>query len=240
MRLALFDLDHTLLPIDSDHSWGEFTTQIGWTDAAEFGRRNDIFYAQYKEGKLDVHEYIRFATEPIRRHGLAAALRARAHFMQQVIEPALRRPALDLVRRHQQAGDQVIIVTATNEFITRPIADRFEVEELIAVQLECDGAGEFTGAIQGTPSFRDGKVKRMDEWLTTHGLSWVDLESSVFYSDSTNDLALLERVGEPVATNPDPVLRELATRRGWRILELFAEPIGIMGDRHPSDDQETH
>lgn len=240
MRLALFDLDHTLLPIDSDHAWGEFTTRIGWTDAAEFGRRNDAFYAQYKEGRLDVHEYIRFATEPIRRHGLAAALKARERFMQQVIEPALRRSALDLVRCHQRAGDQVIIVTATNEFITRPIADRFEVAELIAVQLERDGAGEFTGAIHGTPSFRDGKVKRMDEWLAARGLGWSSLQSSVFYSDSPNDLALLERVGEPVATNPDPVLRELATRRGWRILELFAEPHEPIEARHPSDDQEIH
>lgn len=240
MRLVLFDLDHTLLPIDSDHAWGEFTTQIGWTDAVEFGRRNDAFYAQYKEGTLDVHEYIRFATEPIRRRGLAAALEARERFMRQVIEPALRRPALELVRRHQRVGDQVIIVTATNEFITRPIADRFGVEELIAVQLERDALGEFTGEIHGTPSFRDGKVKRLDEWLEARGLGWAGLQSSVFYSDSPNDLALLERVGEPVATNPDPVLRDLATRRGWRILELFAESNGPLAARHPSDDQEIH
>ena len=223
MRLALFDLDHTLLPIDSDHAWGEFTTQIGWTDAAEFGRRNDAFYAQYREGSLDLHEYIRFATEPIRRHGLAAALAQRAHFMQQVIEPAVRRSALELLRRHQRAGDQVIIITATNEFITRPIADRFGVDELIAVRLERDGAGELTGGICGTPSFRDGKVRRMEEWLAARGLAWAGLQSSVFYSDSSNDLALLEKVTEPVATNPDPMLRDLATRRGWRILELFGQ-----------------
>ena len=224
MNLALFDLDHTLLPLDSDYSWGGFTTALGWTDADEFNRRNDAFYAQYKAGTMDIHAYVRFATEALRRHGEAAALAAHARFMADIIRPAIQPAALALVDAHRQAGDQLVVVTATNEFVTRPIAHALGIAELIAVELVRDnapgGSGWITGDIRGTPSFREGKVARVEQWLAQRSLGWSGVRSS-FYSDSINDLPLLEKVNEPVATNPDPALRDIAIRRGWRILELF-------------------
>ena len=219
-RVTLFDLDHTLLPIDSDYSWGEFTQQIGWTDPVAFKRRNDEFYAHYVAGTLDVHDYVRFAVEALRVRGPAAYEEAHARFMREWIVPALKQPALDLVRGHQQRGDTVAIVTATNELVTRPIAAVFGVPELIAVELERDGSGWITGEIAGVPSMREGKVVRVGRWLEERGLDWLDVETT-FYSDSLNDLPLLERVEHPVATNPDPRLRTIALERGWRILDLF-------------------
>ena len=219
-RVTLFDLDHTLLPIDSDHSWGEFTQQIGWTDPVAFQARNDTFYEHYIAGTLDVHDYVRFAVEAIRLRDQAQYEQAHARFMREWIAPALRPVALDLVRTHREAGDRVAIVTATNEFVTRPIAAAFGVDELIAVELERDAAGWITGEIRGVPSMREGKVVRVQQWLAAQGLDWLDVEST-FYSDSMNDLPLLEKVDHPVATNPDPRLRTLALERGWRILDLF-------------------
>jgi len=219
-RIALFDLDHTLLPIDSDYTWGEFTQQIGWTDPVEFKRRNDEFYAHYVAGTLDVHDYVRFAVEALRERGPEAYREAHARFMDEWIAPRLRAAALDLVRAHQQAGDLVAIVTATNELVTRPIAAAFGVPELIAVELERDASGWITGEIAGVPSMREGKVVRVTKWLAGRGLDWLDVEST-FYSDSLNDLPLLEHVDHPVATNPDARLRTIALERGWRILDLF-------------------
>ena len=224
MNLTLFDLDHTLLPIDSDYAWGEFTTRLGWTDPDEFTRRNDVFYAQYKAGTLDIHEYVRFATDAARRKGATAARNAHADFMKTVVAPAMREPARALVRQHLDAGDEVLIVTATNEFVTRPIADAFGVKELIAVELEFDGAAAdtawITGAIRGVPSFREGKVSRVEAWLAGRQLRLSQVNST-FYTDSINDLPLMERVTHPVATNPDERLRRVAAERGWRILDLF-------------------
>ena len=222
MKLALFDLDHTLIPIDSDHAWGEFATRIGWADPQVFKRRNDEFYAQYKAGTLDIHEYIRFTTEPVRRHGPGAAAEAQARFMREVVGPAITPQARALVESHRKAGDQIVIVTATNEFVTRPIAQSFGVDELIAVQLARGAGGWYSGDIAGTPSFREGKVTRVGEWLAAHGRGWGDVDIT-FYSDSLNDLPLLEKSQQPVATNPDDTLRTIATQRGWRILDLFKE-----------------
>ncbi|RYY72769.1 MAG: HAD family hydrolase [Comamonadaceae bacterium] len=219
-KIALFDLDHTLLPIDSDHSWGEFTQQIGWTDPVVFKQRNDAFYAHYVAGTLDVHDYVRFAVEALRVRDEAAYREAHARFMQDWILPNLRPAALALVRSHQDAGEPVAIVTATNELVTRPIAAAFGVSELIAVELERNASGWITGEIAGTPSMREGKVVRVEAWLAARGLGWDDVELT-FYSDSPNDLPLLERVDHPVATNPDPRLRAVAQERGWRILDLF-------------------
>ena len=219
-KLALFDLDHTLIPIDSDFEWGEFTLQLGWCDGAEFKRRNDGFFAQYRNGTLDIHEYMRFATQAIREQGATESIAVRDRFMSAVIAKGIKKVALDLVQGHQEAGDEVVIVTATNEFVTRPIADAFGVAELIAVELERDAAGWFTGEIKGTPSFREGKVVRVERWLADRQLGWNDVEIS-FYSDSMNDLPLLEKATYPVATNPDERLRAVAKERGWRILELF-------------------
>lgn len=223
-RLALFDLDHTLLPIDSDYSWGVYTTQIGWTDPQVFERRNEEFFAQYKAGVLDIAAYVRFATDAVRQRGRHAAFEARDGFMRQVIVPAIQPAALHLVDQHRQTGDVVVIVTATNEFVTRPIAEVFGVTELIAVELEMDdapeGSGWITGEIRGVPSARGGKVVRVDQWLREHGLDWPEVECT-FYTDSMNDLTLLERVDHPVATNPDDRLRALAHARGWPVLDLF-------------------
>ena len=223
-RIALFDLDHTLLPIDSDYAWGVFTTAIGWTDPVEFAQRNDGFYAQYQAGTLDIHDYVRFATDAVRRQGREVALAARADFMRTVVAPAIRPAALELVRSHQQAGDQVAIITATNEFVTRPIAEVFGVSDLMAVELEHDdapgGTGWLTGEIRGVASAREGKVVRVSQWLAGRALDW-DRVHITFYSDSTNDLPLLERSNAPVATNPDDRLRAIAGSRGWRILDLF-------------------
>jgi len=219
-RIALFDLDHTLLPIDSDHAWGEFTQVLGWTDPVRFKQRNDEFYEHYQAGTLDVHDYVRFATEALRQRSPQEAQAAHRQFMQSVIEPAIRPAALDLVRGHQQAGDLAVIVTATNEFVTRPIADAFGVKELIAVQLERAADGRITGEILGVPSLREGKITRVAQWLVERGLDWDGVET-IFYSDSMNDLPLLERVDRPVATNADERLRAIATERGWRILDLF-------------------
>ena len=221
-KLALFDLDHTLLPIDSDYSWGQFTITLGWTDPVEFARRNDEFYAHYQAGTLDVHDYVRFATEAVRQRGPQQAQAARERFMAEVITPAIRPQALELVRSHQRAGDEVLIITATNEFVTRPIADLFGVPQLIAVELMRDNAGWITGEIRGTPSFREGKVRRFQDWLAARGLAREEADVT-FYTDSVNDLPLMDNADHPVATNPDGRLRALAQERAWRVLDLFSQ-----------------
>ena len=224
MKLTLFDLDHTLLPIDSDYAWGVFTSTIGWTDPVDFNRRNDEFFAHYQAGTLDIRAYVRFATTALRQQGAIRAQAAHVQFMKTVVAPAIKKQAVALVRQHQQAGDEVLIVTATNDFVTRPIAQAFGIGELIAVELARDttpgGTGWITGEIVGVPSFREGKITRVTQWLANRQLDWTDVDST-FYSDSINDLSLLERVTHPVATNPDAPLRALAIERGWRILDLF-------------------
>ena len=223
-NITLFDLDHTLLPLDSDYSWGEFTTQIGWTDPVAFKKRNDEFFAQYKKGELKISEYVRFATQAIKDQGAAKSIAAHAQFMSAIIQPAIKQAATDLIAKHRVAGDELVIVTATNEFVTRPIATALGIEDLIAVQLERDesvgGTGWITGGIKGVPSAHEGKVTRVEAWLSAKNLSWKDVYTT-FYTDSINDIALLEKVNVPVATNPDARLRAVAVERRWRILELF-------------------
>ena len=223
-NITLFDLDHTLLPLDSDYAWGEFTTQIGWTDPAEFKQRNDEFFAQYKKGELKISEYVRFATQAIKDQGAAQSIAAHAQFMSAAIQPAIKQAATDLIAKHRAAGDQLVIVTATNEFVTRPIATALGIDELIAVELEKDesvgGTGWITGEIKGVPSAHEGKVTRVEAWLADHQLSWKDVHIT-FYTDSINDIALLEKVNVPIATNPDARLKAVALERGWQILELF-------------------
>jgi HAD superfamily hydrolase (TIGR01490 family) len=221
MNLCLFDLDDTLLPLDSDHAWGEFVVRLGWVDEAGFRRRNDAFYAQYKAGQLDIHAYIEFATAPLRARSAAERQAAHAGFMHEVIEPQLRPAALALVHEHRTRGDRLALVTATNDFITAPIARAFGIADLIAVRLERSAGGTITGRIDGTPSYREGKVTRVTEWLAGQGCSWRDFERVSVYSDSLNDLPLLERASDPVATNPSAELETLARERGWRILRLF-------------------
>lgn len=220
-NLCLFDLDDTLLPLDSDHAWGEFSVRLGWVDEAEFRRRNDTFYAEYEAGRLDIHAYIEFATAPLRVRSPDEAQAAHACFMREVVEPQLRPAALALVRDHQARGDLCALVTATNDFITAPIARAFGIAELIAVRLERSARGTITGRIAGTPSYREGKVTRVAEWLAASGRIWGDFDRISVYSDSLNDLPLLERASDPVATNPSAALETLARERGWRILRLF-------------------
>ena len=220
-NLCLFDLDDTLLPLDSDHAWGEFLVRLGWVDEAEFRRRNDAFFAQYQAGQLDIHAYVHFATEPLRQRSLRQADVAHARFMREVIVPNLRPQALALVLDHQARGDWVALVTATNDFITAPIAQALGIADLLAVRLARGPGGTITGRIEGTPSYRDGKVRRVEEWLALRGATWADFVRISVYSDSPNDLPLLERATDPVATNPTATLEAMAKSRGWRILKLF-------------------
>jgi HAD superfamily hydrolase (TIGR01490 family) len=219
--LTLFDLDGTLLDIDTDHAFNEFLVRLGWADAETFRAGNDHHYAAYLAERLDIDAYVDFATAPWRGRTAAEQAAARGRFVDEVVRPALRPRALALVQQHQRQGDVVAIVTATNHFVTRPVADLFGVPELIATELARDDAGRVTGAIAGVPSFREGKVARVDAWLAGQGRAWSDFEHTLFYSDSTNDLPLLERASEPVATNPSPALERVARERGWRILKLF-------------------
>jgi HAD superfamily hydrolase (TIGR01490 family) len=223
-QLTLFDLDGTLIETDSDHAFGDFLVAAGWADREHFKRRNDGFFADYLAGTLDVAAYVEFATSAWRSRPADEALAMLARFVQEVMRPALTPAAVALVRRHQDAGDRVAIVTATNEFVTRPIADLFGVDTLIALELERDGAGRATGRIRGVPTFRDGKVTRVEQWLSSIGHAASDFERITFYSDSINDLPLLEWSTHPVATNPGAALAAVATERGWPILRLFQAP----------------
>lgn len=221
MNLALFDLDGTLLPVDSDHAFGEFLVQIGWADAQAVRERNDAFLADHHAGRLDLTAYVDFATSAWRGRPMVEVLAARARFVAEQIAPQLHPAALALVRSHQAAGDRVAIVTATNEFVTEPIARAFGVADLIALQLMRDAQGHVTGAIRGVPSHREGKVTRVGEWLAHEGRDWTSFERIAVYGDSLNDLPLLERASEPVATNPSTALEAIARERGWRVLRLF-------------------
>ena len=221
MNLALFDLDGTLLPRDSDHLFGEFMVAQGWANAAAFKQRNDGFFADYQAGRLDMHAYIEFATAPWRDRADADIAAASQQFMSHWVQPLLTDAARDLVARHLRGGDRVAIVTATNDFITRPIAQALGVVELIATELQRDATGHVTGAIHGVPAFRQGKITRVQAWLQSQGLAWSQVQRSTFYSDSTNDLPLLELVTHPVATNPTPALARVALERGWPVLKLF-------------------
>ncbi|MGQ0598262.1 HAD family hydrolase [Aquabacterium sp.] len=222
MNLCLFDLDHTLLPLDSDHEFGEFLIRQGLADAVEYRQRNDGFYQQYCNGTLVLGEYIQFTTSIWRQLDPAGQQALQQAFMDDVIFPAMHPQAIELVEQHRAQGDLMAIVTATNEFVTRPIADAFNVPDLLAVRLARDGLGRVTGDIDGVPSFREGKITRVEQWLADQGRQLSDFDRISFYSDSPNDLPLLERANDPVATNPSPALEAVAQERGWRILRLFA------------------
>ena len=220
MKLALFDLDNTLLPMDSDHGWSQFLIDLGVLDRAEFERRNDQFYADYKAGTLDIVAFLDFQLRPLRDNNRAQLNAWHAQYMDKVIQPNIQQTALDLVKKHQDEGAVCLIITATNSFITRPIADSFGIEHLIATEPE-EIDGQFTGKVSGTPSFREGKVSRLNEWLAARKMTMESFEQSYFYSDSINDLPLLERVSNPVAVHPDNTLAQIAQSRQWPILELF-------------------
>jgi HAD superfamily hydrolase (TIGR01490 family) len=221
MNLALFDLDHTLLPLDSDYEWGQFLCRIGVLDAADFGARNAEFFRQYQAGTLDQVEYLEFALGTLARFSPAQLEQWHAQFMREVIEPAVLPQARDLLRRHEDAGDLVAIVTATNHFVTAPIAAALQVEHLIAALPERDASGAITGRLLGVPTAGPGKVTHTEQWLARMGRTLADFDKVYFYSDSHNDLPLLSLVSHPVATNPNAVLEAHASAHGWPILKLF-------------------
>lgn len=216
MGLAIFDLDNTLLGGDSDHAWGEFLVDRGIVDAEHYRDSNDRFYRQYQSGELDIYAYLAFALEPLARHTPAQLQAWHAEFMRDVIAP-LRLPRADaLLAEHRRRGDYLLIITATNAFVTRPIAAALGVDDILATEPEYRD-GHYTGKVAGTPCFREGKVIRLREWLQQHDF---DLGDSCFYSDSHNDLPLLEMVARPTAVDPDDTLRRTAGERGWPVISL--------------------
>ena len=219
MRLVLFDLDNTLLTGDSDYEWGQFLVDRGVLDRDAYEAQNRAYYEQYVQGTLDIHEYLGFALRPLAEHSPQQLERWHAEFMRDRIVPMITPAARELVRRHVGKGDLCAIITATNSFVTAPIAREFGVAHLIATEPECRN-GRFTGRVAGTPCFREGKLKRLDEWLAARGRRAEDFDESIFYSDSHNDLPLLQRVTRPVAVDPDAPLAAEAARRGWAVLSL--------------------
>jgi HAD superfamily hydrolase (TIGR01490 family) len=220
-NLALFDLDHTLLPIDSDFEWGQFLVRHRVVDCDAYQRRNEEFFAQYQAGTLDPVEYLEFALGTLAGFEPARLKELHAQYMRDVIEPAIRPQAVALLRRHLEAGDLVAIITATNAWLTAPIARALEVEHLIAARPELDESGHPTGRLAGTPTQGHGKVTHMHAWLDGLGRPFDSFERSWFYSDSHNDIPLLSIVSHPVATNPSARLAQHATALGWPLLQLF-------------------
>ncbi|MBI5658282.1 MAG: HAD family hydrolase [Nitrosomonadales bacterium] len=219
MNLALFDLDNTLLNGDSDFEWAQFLIERGVLDRELFEAKNEAFYEQYKAGTLDIHEFLDFQLKPLSRHPRRVLDGWHEEFMRRKVHPMMGRAARDLVARHRAAGDICAIITATNSFVTAPIAGEFGVEHLIATEPEQRG-GEFTGRVAGVPCFREGKVARLESWMAQRGWDWDSFAGSWFYSDSLNDLPLLRKVKHPVAVDPDATLRAHAARHGWRIITL--------------------
>jgi HAD superfamily hydrolase (TIGR01490 family) len=217
MILALFDLDNTLLAGDSDFEWAQFLIDRGVLDRELYEARNQDFYDQYKAGTLDIHEFLDFQLKPLSRHPRSVLDAWHAEYMRSRILPMIRDSARALVGRHR--GETCVMITATNSFVTAPIAREFGIEHLIATEPEARG-GEFTGGVRGTPCFREGKVTRLEAWLAGRGESIISVIKSTFYSDSHNDLPLLERVTHPVAVDPDAALRAHAVAQGWPVISL--------------------
>ncbi|MFZ6745445.1 HAD family hydrolase [Undibacterium sp. JH2W] len=220
-NIALFDLDHTLIPIDSDYEWGQFLCRVGAVDADEFARRNADFFAQYQAGTLDPVEYLEFALGTLAQFPRAKLDELHHQFMQEVITPALLPAAYDLIKKHQDQDHLVAIITATNRFVTAPIATALGVHHLMAAEPELDANGNITGKLLGVPSSGEGKVVHLQDWLVKQNLQLSDFHHSYFYSDSQNDIPLLERVSHPVATNPNAKLSAHALAKGWPQLHLF-------------------
>ncbi len=221
MNLALFDLDHTLIPLDSDYEWGQFLVRIGAVDADEFAARNAAFFAQYQAGTLDPVEYLEFALGTLAQFPRNQLDAWHAQFMDEVIKPVIKPVALDLLKRHQDADDQVVIITATNRFVTAPIATAFGVRNLIAAEPEETAQGEITGKLLGIPTSGPGKVVHINEWLAARSKTLASFAQSYFYSDSQNDIPLLSAVTNPIATNPNALLKAHAQAQGWPIINLF-------------------
>lgn len=221
MNLALFDLDHTLLPLDSDYEWGQFLSRTGAVEPLAFAEKNAAFYAQYEAGTLDPVEYLEFALMTLSKFSRQQLDDWHLAYMREVIEPVILPAARELVKRHQDAGDLVAIITATNRFVTAPIAHALGVENLIAAEPELSHDGSLTGKLVGVPTSGAGKITHAKTWLATRGLTLADFERSFFYSDSQNDIPLLSIVTDPIATNPNALLTAHALAHGWPIITLF-------------------
>ena len=219
MKLTLFDLDNTLLNGDSDFEWSQFLIQMGILDREVFEVKNQTFYDQYKAGTLDIQEFLDFQLKPLSRHSRTMLDAWHQQFMRENILPIITQAARELVQQHLAAGDVCVIITATNSFVTYPIAREFGIENLIATEPEQAG-GEFTGRVTDVPCFREGKITRLNNWLAAREWALGDFETSTFYSDSLNDLPLLCKVSQPVAVNPDQTLRSHAIEHGWRVISL--------------------
>jgi HAD superfamily hydrolase (TIGR01490 family) len=219
MHVMLFDLDNTLLAGDSDFEWAQFLIEKGVLDREVYEARNQEFYDHYKAGTLDIHAFLDFQLKPLSRHPRKQLDDWHAEFMREKIRPLILPKARELVDRALAEADLTAIVTATNRFVTAPIAREFGVEHLLATEPE-EVEGEFTGRASGVPCFREGKIARVEEWLANMGIEWREIEHSVFYSDSLNDLPLLETVGTPVAVDPDPTLLAHAQKHGWSVISL--------------------
>jgi len=216
MALTIFDLDETLIAADSDHEWGQFVVDKGLVDAQKHKKKNDDFYEQYKAGQLDINEYLQFSCSVLTQYSIEDLHRFRSEFVEQRILPIILDKAQDLVKKHRELGDTLLVITSTIEFVTRPIVDEFGIDILIAPDPEIV-SNRYTGRIVGVPSFAGGKVTRLEQWLANRQDS---LEGSSFYSDSHNDLPLLRLVDNPVAVDPDPILREKAEENQWPIISL--------------------
>ncbi|HEY3300773.1 MAG TPA: HAD family hydrolase [Methylophilaceae bacterium] len=219
MQLAIFDLDNTLLNGDSDYQWGQFLIEIGVLNGAEHTARNEQFYADYKEGKLDIYAFLAFQLKPLSQYPRAQLDAWHAQYMRQKIMPMMTESSRNLVEKHRANGDLLLIITATNSFVTAPIAKAFGIDHLIGTTPE-EINGEFTGGVSGTPSFQQGKITRLNEWLSTRGQTLNDFETTWFYSDSHNDLPLMQMVDKPVAVNADPTLKAYAEAHGWPMMSL--------------------
>ncbi|MDH5573552.1 MAG: HAD-IB family hydrolase, partial [Gammaproteobacteria bacterium] len=221
MALAIFDLDNTLLNGDSDYLWGRFLAQQGVVDGEFYERENQRFYNEYRRGSLDIYEFLAFSLKPLSEHSAKQLADMHQTFMQNCILPIITPASRQLISKHQQQGDQLMIITATNRFVTAPIAKELGIPVLLATDPEMEG-DRYTGKVEGIPCFQEGKVKRLELWLKNNGKN---LANSWFYSDSHNDLPLLEMVANPVVVDPDETLLDHATIRGWKMISLKGETI---------------
>jgi HAD superfamily hydrolase (TIGR01490 family) len=219
LNLALFDLDNTILAGDSDYNWSRFLIQEGYLDGAIHAEKNEKFYADYKAGTLDIYAFVEFQFKPLARNPRSVLNQLLKKYLEEVIKPMITEKARALVKKHQEEGDLIIVITATNSFITKPIAALFGIENLIGTDPE-EKEGEFTGKVSGLPSFKEGKVTRLEAWLKNKNLSLANFEKSYFYSDSHNDLPLMQKVTHPVAVDSDDILSEYATSKDWPQISL--------------------
>ena len=219
MNLAIFDLDNTLLDGDSDYNWGLYLVKKGYLDEGEYKEQNQKFFEEYQVGKLDIFAFAEFQFRFLKNNTRKFLNDVRSDYINEIIKPMILKKAVDLVNQHKEAGDRLLIITATNSFITKPIGELFGIDELIGTDPE-ENEGEFTGKVKGTPSFKEGKVTRLFDWLDEKNLKLADFEKTFFYSDSHNDLALLEVVTNPVVVNGDKILLEKAQEKNWTTLNL--------------------